>query len=369
MLDHNYIKNTYPQPEGTVYLNTPSSGLLSKKSIESVRQFYADFFTDGSKKAESFMFDEIPKIREIVGKFIDAPVDEIALIPNFSFGLSAALSSMRKLKRVLLFRDDYPSLTLPFLLNEYDVYWIDSHDGFSVDVNELKQSILQNKIEILALSHVQYLTGYTINIDDLVAFCKQHGVLFILDGTQSLGAIPFSFKDSGIDIYISSNYKWMNAGFGTGIMCVKDDILKKYPPKMGGYNSYKILEGKWQYKPSIHSYEPGHMNLPGLAMLQKAIVDKLELGVENIEQHNFSLLTKAVEALCSIPKLIFGPPDTNNRSNILVIKGNERFANYLADSGFAVKMRNNIIRIGIHFYNTIDNIQQLTKSILAYQEK
>ncbi len=63
----------------------------------------------------------------------------------------------------------------------------------------------------------------------------------------------------------------MNAGFGTGIMCIKQETMTKYPPKIGGFNRYNYLEKQWKYRPSINSYEPGHQNMPGLAMLRDAI--------------------------------------------------------------------------------------------------
>ncbi len=90
----------------------------------------------------------IPEIRETVSTFIDAPIDEIALIPNFSYGLSAVIPSIASLKRVLLFKDDYPSLVEPFLINDFVVHWIESTDEFSIDMEEMKQSIINNNIKI-----------------------------------------------------------------------------------------------------------------------------------------------------------------------------------------------------------------------------
>ncbi len=366
MLDLNKIKKDYPQPEHTTYFNTSSTGLVSSSGIEKAHKFNENLHKFGSQQAEYFYEKVIPEIRETISLFIDAPIDEIALIPNFSFGLCAIIPSITSLKCVLLIKDDYPSLVQPFLLNNFDVYWIESIDGFSIDMEDMKKSIINNNIEILAISHVQFLTGFMIDVDELGAFCKQHGVLFILDGTQSFGTIPFSFNTSDVDIYIASNYKWMNAGFGTGIMCIKQATLNKYIPKTGGFHSYQLLEGQWKYKPSIKSYEPGHQNMSGLEILKDAIEFKMEVGMRNIANHNLNLLNRLIDKIEDTPCKLIGPYNNNNRCNIAGIIGAEKLTTYLKKHNIIVKERFEIIRIGIHFYNTEDDVDYLIETLRAY---
>ena len=366
MLDRSKIIKAYPKPQNSTYLNTSSFGLVSKSSIDQAHKFNEGLKKYGSKQAENFLEEELPQIRETVSAFIDAPVYEIALIPNFSHGICAVIPAISMLKRVLLFKDDYPSLIQPFLLNDFDVCWCNSTDGFNIDLEELKQSIIHNKIEIMAISHVQYISGFLIDIVDLGTFCKKHGVLFILDGTQSVGAMPFSFNDSDVDIFITSSYKWVNGGYGTGIMCIKQETIEKYVPKIGGFNSYKIVDGQWKYKPSISSYEPGHLNMSGLTLLKDALDFKMEIGVKNIAFHNLNLLNRLVEKIDSTSCNLIGPDNNTNRCNIVGIEGDEKLANYLDEQNIIVKMHNKIIRIGIHFYNTEDDIDYLTESLRSY---
>ena len=260
---------------------------------------------------------------------------------------------------MLLFKDDYPSLTIPFTLNDFEVFWIESHDGFSIDIENIEQLNIEHEIEILAISHVQWLTGFTIDLNRLSGFCKTHDVLLILDGTQSLGAIPFSFRSSGVNIFITSNYKWMNAGYGTGIMCIDEHAMNRYPAKIGGFNSYKHIDKAWKYHASISSYEPGHPNMAGLALLKSTIDYKMELGVANIANHNINLVNSLNEKISSTPYHLVSPEDNNQRANIVSIYGNKNLEKYLLDHGIIVKMRNGMIRIGMHFYNTMEDINQL----------
>lgn len=366
MLDLSKINFAFPQPANTTYFNTSSCGLVSNSGILKAHKFNETLQKYGSKAAEDFIFETIPHIRALVSTFIDAPINEFAFIPNFSYGLSAVIPAIKSLKRVLLFKEDYPSLVQPFLINPFEVFWIESHDGFTIDLEELKQIILLNKIEILAISHVQWLTGFMIDIDELGVFCKQHNVLFILDGTQSLGAIPFSFTNSHVNIFISSNYKWMNGGFGTGILCIKEETMAKYPPKIGGFNSYKYLDNEWKYQQSILSYEPGQLNMSGLAVLQNAIAFKIELGAENIADHNLNLLNRFTLGIASTSHKLVGPFENTNRCNIISFRGDANLVRYLGEQNIVVKMRQNVIRLGIHFYNTERDVDRLISSLKSY---
>ncbi len=194
---------------------------------------------------------------------------------------------------------------------------------------------------------------------DLGAFCQQNDVLFIVDGTQSLGAVPFSFKSSNVDVYIASNYKWMNTGFGTGILCIRQETIHKYPPKSGGFNSYRLLDNSWKYEPSINSYEPGHLNLAGLAMLHEAVKFKMEIGLEQIAAHNGQLMAKLLEGLKSTSHETVGTATIENRAGIVSIKGNEKLFQHLSDHSLVVRLWRDMIRVGIHFYNTEKDVDRL----------
>lgn len=363
MIDHHKIKAAYSQPEGKVYFNTSSTGLISRKSMEAADLFNQGLHEFGGSHAERFKDEALPVIREDICKFIDADIDELALIPNFSHGLCAILPALTELKRMLLFSDDYPSLTQPFINHGFDIHWLESDDGFFMDLEGIKQLVLEHRIQILAISHVQYLSGFIVDLMDLGGFCRQNNVLLIVDGTQSLGAVPFSFKSSNVDIYIASNYKWMNAGFGTGILCMRQEILKKYPPKSGGFHSYKMLNDSWKYVPSIHSYEPGHLNMPGLAMLHEAVKFKMEIGVEQIAKHNSYLMNMLLNELKPTSHEIVGEATAENRAGIVSIKGDEKLFQHLSDHGFVAKFRQNTIRIGIHFYNTEEDVDRLVSCL------
>lgn len=362
------IKKNYPQPNQSAYFNTSSTGLVSNSGVEKASQFNNNLLKYGSSFVEEFYLKEIPKIRTTISRFIDASLEEVALIPNFSYGLNALLPAVSHLRKILLYRQDYPSLIIPFELNDFQIYWIENKDGFHIDLDEIKHLVLKHQIEIVAISHIQYLTGFTIDIYELAEFCNSNNVLLIVDGTQSLGALNFSFKKSVVNIFISSNYKWMNSGFGSGIMCIDKQTQQKFTPRIGGYNSLKYTDHAWKYVPSINSYEPGHQNMTGLAMLHDAIEFKLNQGMQNIAEHNNKLIDVFTRKLSGLNLKMVGPMNNTYRSNIVGIYGQKALEHHLKNQKIIVKWRNDIIRVGMHFYNTEDDVNRLIQGLESYTQ-
>jgi len=346
----------------TIYLNTASCGLLSPESVKATQQLYDGMITNASAAVEPIRDSGIERIRTLVADFIDAPSKQIAFIPNFSWGLNAIVQSLRGNERVLMYQHDYPSLTAPFKTKAFELSWIADTDGFEINESALKQKLLEEKIEILAISHVQWLSGFQIDVASIGSFCREHNIVFLLDATQSLGAIPLFPERQSIDVLISSNYKWMNAGFGMGIMYVSENFSEKYPAVVGGSKGESNI-----YSPATREFEPGHLNMHALLLLEKALEYKLNTGIETIEAHNHRQVKMLLESLPAA--LILGGSTLQGRSPIIVLKDPGTLYEHLTNQGVVAIKRGTNIRIGVHFYNTEEEINHFLSIVRAFPEK
>lgn len=350
------------------YLNTAATGLVDAAVRQAGVALYEAFEQNASTRAEKWRFEEESAIRETIAAFVGADAKNIAMLPNFSWGMNGIVQSLKgQVKRVLLYRGDYPSLLEPFKLNGFDITWIDAADGFTMPVDEIKRLIAASSIDIVAISHVQWTSGYRLDLNEIGALCKAHGVVFIVDATQSLGAMPINVPETRADVFIASNYKWMNAGFGTGIMYVTDDFLATYPPVVGGNNSYAMVDGKWQYAPSARSYEPGHPNMFGLNILKAAIEHKNRIGMPQIRAHNMRLTQLLLEELKHLPVTLIGGYDMDNRTSIVFVKDENGLGEWLKQHNIVVTHRDGNLRISMHFYNTEKDIEVLVDCLRKWQ--
>lgn len=341
------------------YLNTPACGLMPESFTEEANKFYKAFVKNASAASEQFREVELDYIRENVANFLNTPKNNTVFIPNFSWGMNGIVHTLNGDEKVLLYDNDYPSLTEPFKINDFDITWVSDNDGFTISLDELKETILSEKIDVVAISHVQWLSGFKLDIKELGAFCKEHGVIFIVDATQSMGAVNINLSEVHTDVFIASVYKWMNAGFGLGVMYVADSFLHKYTPKIGGHNSYSMKDDVWQYIPSARSYEPGGVNMYGAAIVNASVKDKQQRGMSQIEAYNTQLTQSVLNTLSDAGISILGDYTMNNRVSIICIKNESNLWERMQEAGIIAVQRAGNIRIGMHYYNTEADVEQL----------
>jgi len=342
------------------YLNTAACGLLEPAVVAAANDFNVLLSAGGSNRSEQWRREDEPRIRSVIASFIGAPAGNIAVVPNFSWALNGIVQSLKGTERVTLYRHDYPSLTEPFRINNFNIQWLDDEDGFTLPLEQLHQRITNNETDLVVMSHVQYNTGYMLDLEETGALCKKHGVLFIVDATQSLGAIPIDIQAQHMDVLIASNYKWMNAGFGTGIMYMSDSFLEKYTPVVAGNNSFREHNGVMAYSPSVQSFEPGHANMSGLLLLEAAINHKMQMGgVASIALHNSRLAALLLQHIPKLPVQLIGPAIMEHRASIIVLKDVNGLSALLRENNIVVTNRNGIVRISMHYYNTEEDVMRL----------
>lgn len=349
-----------------IYLNTAAAGLVPAQFTEAANKLYETFAGYTSANAEKWRDETQPLIRKHIAEFLSAPVENIALIPNFSWGINGVVHSLRGDEKVMLYKGDYPSLLDPFKVNGFNISWVEDTDGFTIPVERMKQQLLDERVNILAISHVQWMSGFKLDLADIAFFCREHGIRLIVDATQSLGAVPTDIAAQPVDVLIASNYKWMNAGFGTGVMYISDSFLQEYTPAVAGFNSYTFIDGKPQYFPGVRSFEPGHPNMYGFDVLDAAVQHKMQVGVEHIEEHNMALTQLLLDEMKGVNVQLLGDYTTTNRTSFVLLRDNNGLGGMLKDNGVVVTSRMGMLRISFHYYNTqqeVARVAELLKTV------
>lgn len=348
------------------YFNTAAAGLIPPNYYKVVRRFERALSVNPSLANEKFYDKALGKIRSDAAALFEADEDEVAFVPNFSYALSALVHSLDKSLKVLTLLEDYPSLIDPFRLNGFVVKRFKSRRTLHDNHEDIKVELLAQNIGILAISHVQWLSGFKIDLEEMGAFCQKHGIIFIVDATQSIGAIPVLLHSSQADVIIGSNYKWMNAGFGSGILLASKRFLERHHPKIRGNTSRMLTGGNWTNDASILGYEPGHLNTSGLLLLKQALEDKLHTGIERIAAHNTKLTEQFISLVADTEVPVISQHSALYRSSIIALKGGEPLYNYLTKAGFVVSLRNGAVRLSFHYHNTAEEIDAVIDALMRY---
>lgn len=349
------LKIEFPALNKQIYLNTASSGLMSRSLLDWRRAHDEDYLNKG---VDFVKRQRIPEdARESVARLFFANSTETALIPNFSFGFNSVIDGLSKGQKVLLLEDDYPSLRWPVETRDFDICYASIDEKLE---DNILRAVEKHKPDIFMFSIVQWLSGIKIDFKFLKELkSKYPDILLIADGTQYMGTEPFNFEYSAIDVIGASCYKWLCAGFGNGFMLIKEAVQDRIFPKTIGFNSADTFESAPSNTRFIKHFEPGHLDSLAFGSLDQAIKKTERIGIENISETNKMLTLRASQGLNEKGLLAPGLLSRENFSSIINFKGDQKLYQKLMTQNVMCSLRGGGIRVSFNYYNTRDEVDQL----------
>lgn len=353
------FKDYFEIPSSITYLNTPGNGLLPKTS-HTWRSTRDKVFFDPSENLRDKQGAFIKQVKEDFANLFNCETDWLFLVPNFSFGYNTLLGGLDKKYKFLLIDEDYPSLNYPVISRgfEYSILPI------SIRIEEdIYQYIITHKPDVLVLSVVNYINGLTIDLSFIKKLKSEFPDLLIIgDATQYLGSEPFDFDHSGFDALGGSGYKWMMSGFGNGYMMISErmsSLLYK-----DAHDKQRPVEAMWEHKSILDIYfEPGHQDTLSYGTLQQSVLFLQEIGLNNVKAYLDDLVNYAYRIFADRNWLLPFIEQRERRSGLINLQIDPAMYPYLLDNGIKCFPRGTGIRIGIHLYNTKEDINKLVEVI------
>ncbi|WP_430424169.1 aminotransferase class V-fold PLP-dependent enzyme [Maribacter litoralis] len=356
------IRKEFPVLRKGIYANTAVYGPLYDSLLDWRQEHDLDFLLYGSDMREKSL-KVISETRSAVGSFFNCKRENVALVSNFSSALNVFLEGLAVEKKVLLIENDYPSLNWSFEKRGFDITYVPTSVKLEQQILEVVKS---SKIDVLAFSLVQWLDGFTIELDFLKDLKKQFPELIIIaDGTQFCGSTNFDFDNSGIDVLGASAYKWLLAGYGNGFMLFSDEIKDKISLNSIGFNA---ADGNFDKMDAIRfakQFEPGHLPSLNFGSLKFSIEFFQRIGMDKITEHNNKLSLKAKAEFEKLGLLSDQIVERKKHSTIFNIKVNEAIFQKLKDNDVFCAQRGDGVRLSFHFYNTIAEIDAIVKILKA----
>ena len=354
------IRNQFPVLRQYTYVNTPVFGPLYDDLLEWRQERDLDFLLKASDmRAQTLQM--ISATRTTVANYFNCKRENVALINNFSSGLNMLLEGLDTNEKVLLLENDYPSVDWPFVTRGFKTAYAALDENVEANI---KKTVEQEGISILALSIVQWQNGLKIDLNFLKDLKKEHPQLLIVaDGTQFLGTTNFSFDDSAIDVLGASAYKWLLAGYGSGFMLFKDEVAARCKLKTMGFNAANAIPENKNKVRFAKRFEPGHLACQNFGSLKFSLDFLNRIGKDQIESHNNSLAQKAKVKFAERGLLQEAIVARKDHSNIFNIKGDEALFQHLIANGVMCAQRGSGIRLGFHFYNSENDINNIVRLI------
>jgi selenocysteine lyase/cysteine desulfurase len=137
----------------------------------------------------------------------------------------------------------------------------------------------------LAISYVQYVSGFRIDLDALGEICRRRGCLLVVDAVQGLGPFPVDVKRSGIHALAASAHKWLLGPEGLALLFVDRDLIPQVRPVEFGWTNtagWRTYSRDPELRAGAARYECGTMNTIGCFGFRASLELFLEAGVERV---------------------------------------------------------------------------------------
>lgn len=344
----------FPLLASCTYLNTANSGLLSRSLLDWRSQHDAEFLEQGSRfrlHKDAFLSG----VKETIAQYFHANAAYTFLVPNFSFGFNTVLDGLPGKQRFLLLTGDYPSVMYPVISRGFEYHQLAIQGTLEED---LLQAIETYKPTVLACSVVQYTSGMLVTQELITTIkSKYPDLLIIMDGTQYCGTAHLNFEQSGIDILLTSGYKWLLGGYGNGF------VLMKAAAASGLYQQAQQQptpkEAFLQNKSIVSlQFEPGHQDTLTYGSLQQSVLYLQQLGHSFIEDRIAQLTGRMRDALLE-RGLLNRNISLQQQAPLFTIPATDKLLMAIREANIICTERGGGLRVSFHFFNTIEEVGKL----------
>jgi selenocysteine lyase/cysteine desulfurase len=356
-----------------IWLNHASISPLSTHVEAAVNAYMRNRMT-GDIDVYISMLSTVQNTKANLGALVNASPDRIGFTSNTSEGLNILANGLewKTGDRILLNDIEFPTNVVPFLncrRHGVEIDFVKSVNG-EILVEDIERAITP-RTKLLAISFVQFLSGFKADLTAIGSLCRKHGIMFCVDSMQGLGAAPLDTKAAGIDFLANGGNKWLMGMMGTGFVFVTPEMQSRIHQHHIGWTSNQNFFGdffNYRIDPdeTARRYENGTQNYCGIAALEASTGTLLEVGIDAIAEH-IGTLNDAVVAMCDdLGFSTITPHDRARRAGIVsfMCPNAQRTVETLARHGIMVSVREGMIRVAPHFYNTLEEIGAL-RSILA----
>ena len=358
-------RDQFPVTASLIYLNHAGVAPLCKPAADAMRHLTDDALGFGSLHYDQWLA-AYEGLRMAAAHLIGSSPREIAIVKNTSEGVAMVATGMdwKSGDRIVAFHEEFPANFLPWKKLEESgvgITWLSVEDPLE------KIDAACRGARLLAISFVQYLSGYRADLQALGEICRRHGCFFVVDAIQGLGAFPVDAARYGIHALAADGHKWLLGPEGCGILYI-DAVLREHvaPVEFGYTNVARYTDYATRdmtLRPDAGRYECGTLNTIGCYGLRAAIEFVLQVGVERIAPAVQALGDRVAAGVASKGYEVLGRRTPANGAGIVSYRkpgiDSGAIVHRLKQRGIVAANRSGWVRTSPHFYISPEEIDRM----------
>ncbi|HMJ69469.1 MAG TPA: aminotransferase class V-fold PLP-dependent enzyme [Cyclobacteriaceae bacterium] len=377
-------RSAFSIPKDTTFLNCANLSPLAKSVEEIGIKALLRKRNPGLITADDF-FTDADKLRKEYAKLINTTEDKrIVVIPSVSYGMANVVKNipLKKGDEVIVAAEQFPSNYYPWAKRceetGANIKTIAPPDAIQRRGEKWNEKILEAitpSVKVVALGNVHWADGTRFNLIAIRKRTREVGAALIIDGTQSVGALPFDIQEIQPDALICGGYKWLLGPYAIGLAyygAMFDNgrpVEESWMNRMGSEDFRALVNYQSPYKSGSLRYEVGeHSNFVYVPMLMEAIRLLNKWKPSNIQKYCKSITSESISQLRENGYWI---EDEDSRGyHLFGIRlpqhvDLDKVAARLRKNKVYVSFRGNAIRVAPNVYNTERDLEKLTSLLLS----
>ncbi len=359
-----------------VYLNHAAVAPLSFRVRDAVDRYQT---RRALKAIEPYPWAQktVQETRELLARMLNARADQMAFVLNTSDGLNVIAQGLdwQPGDRVLINDLEFPANVYPFLnlrrrgvevdvIRKNPLFKKDGTGGYSVSPADI-EAHLTDRTKLVSISYVQYGTGAKADLAAIGKLCRERDILFVVDGIQALPHTPLDVERDMVDFMSCGSHKWMMSDLAAAFIYVGDRALERIHQASLGWtsidNPFNFTIRPDELREGAARFENGGMNFSGITALNASLKFFFEFGLKEMERAVLDLSGYLIERLEREGIEVITPKAENEHSGIVSFKfaDAEKVYQRLLSQDIVISLRNGLLRVSPHFYNTEDEVKRL----------
>lgn len=376
-------RSKFTLPSGSVYLNcaymSPMLKTVEKKGIEGIHAKRNPAAVSG----EDF-FKDTEKVRKEFSKLINSEAHRVVLVSSVSYGMANVVNNIKlsSSDNIIVASEQFPS-------NYYPWHRVHQDTGAKIKAiapplelidrgklwNERLLEAIDINTKVVALGNVHWADGTLFNLKEIRKRTREVGALLVIDGTQSVGALPFDVKEIQPDALVCAGYKWLMGPYSLGLAYYGEyfdqgkPVEENWINRLNSQNFAGLVNYETNYQPGALRYEVGeHSNFILLPMLLEALKQINQWKPRAIQQYCAGITRKPISLLQDSGYWV---EDEKFRGHHLfgvrlpAHAQADKIKKALVKNKISVSFRGDAIRVSPHLYNSEADVMKLVRVLVS----
>lgn len=323
-------------------------------------------------------FSDVERLRLLFAQLINTDPEAVALVPATSYGFAVAARNLplHPGERVLVLAEEYPSgvYTWRAAARRAGAEVLTVSRGPGQTWTDAVLSALDDRVAIVSVPNVHWTDGALIDLAPIAARTRELGARLVIDGSQSVGAMPLDIGELAPDFLVTVGYKWLLGPFSVSYLYVSETHREGEPleenwiARAGSEDFARLVDYRDEYQPGARRFDVGQRTK--FELVPMAIAALEQICKWNIPRVAATLAARTSDICRRAADLGLAPvPDSQRGPHMLGVRlpepGRSRAMSALADVNCFAAVRGSSLRISPHLHTTDQDVERLIDGLVA----